>query len=71
MVGLFYMDDMLFFFLIGVIFLFATAAVLEFMSFLGYRNTPEACAGSHKWGYDDDGELVCSVCKRKAKDILS
>ena len=65
------MDDVTTLVLIAVIFLFAVIAITELMAFMGHGiETTKECVGSHSWEYGSDGELVCSSCKRKAKDIL-
>tara|TARA_R110000868_G_scaffold66014_6_gene197005 strand:+ start:6292 stop:6498 length:207 start_codon:yes stop_codon:yes gene_type:complete len=66
-------EDVVIYLMMGVMFFFVVMAVLEFISFLGYRNSPviENCIKGHSWEYGNDGDLVCLKCKRKAKDIIN
>jgi hypothetical protein len=71
MIGFLKMNDVTILVLIAVMFLFAVIVITELMAFMGHGiQTTKECVGPHSWEYGSDGELMCSSCKRKAKDIL-
>jgi hypothetical protein len=60
----------------GIILLFILAVILVLMGFdAAYSakggKSSSLCERSHKWRYNEEGDLVCIDCNRKAKDVLN